>query len=88
MERIPKPVQWLMCDKVNFWRSGKWQFRIERWGQRILVVPLLAIDWEIGMVSVVIGWLFCCVCLDYEFNPDYDKTQEIEYPVSRYPKEG
>lgn len=80
----PRPAAWLKTDRAYKWKLGRVQGRIEQWSARLSLTPCISFDWECGMVTLGLGWLFWFGCIDLEFDTKYDASQnETEYPLSR-----
>ena len=74
---------WLKCDRVDRWKKGRFQVRLERYGKRINVLPGIHLNWEEGMFTVWLSWINLSLGFDYEFDPSWDPSEAIEYPVPR-----
>lgn len=79
-----KSAPWLACDKA--WRLlkyRKFQIRLNLYGQRLSLIPMLDINWEQGMATLALGWLNLQLMCDYDFDPAYASSDEVEYPLIR-----
>lgn len=70
------PIPFLPCDTTNKWAFGAFQIRLENWGKRFNILPLLGIDWEVGMGTIIFGWLNIAIAFDYDFYPEWKQSDE------------
>ena len=79
------PTPWIKTDKA--WQLLTWRdvirVRFEYHSQRMYLTPSLEINWEEGMFSLIIRWLMWAAELSYDFDPEYDGSDERSYPLAR-----
>ena len=69
---------WLPCDKMwkwEFW-DERVRIRLSRFGRRIDLLPIIGIDWEVGIITLQFGWLCFMVSFDWEFDVDWEQSEE------------
>jgi hypothetical protein len=78
MERELRHAPWLPSDRGWRWSLGLFHIRFEKWGKRLELIPGISLDWESGMFTVAVTWIFFALSFDYEYDPDWENSEEAE----------
>jgi len=76
-----KNLPWLKDDRAWKYKVGILQLRPYLYAKRVAVLPVVDVDWECGMVTILFGWLNFGCGIDWDFDPNYDASkEEVPYP--------
>lgn len=73
-----RPPPQLKGEKVySFQASSRLRIRCGFYRQRVALLPGAEINWEEGFLTFWCVFLLWWFALEYEFNPDYDKSDQV-----------